>query len=124
MNSNSEKKCLEDFIHHNSDLGIIEDIAAEFNIFSALNIVNKETKHSNFLSWLMDPNESHGLGDTFLLSFLKEVSYKASSCNPPIEGPSIFDVDNWHFDDAEILREWKNIDILIKSDNEKFVCAE
>ncbi|MCK4732098.1 MAG: PD-(D/E)XK nuclease family protein [Methanophagales archaeon] len=121
MNNKPEKEILEEFIHENAELEQLEEIVDEFNIFNALDIVNKEVRHSNFLSWLMNPNESHGLGDYFLTSFLKKVSSKASSLG--IEGPSVFDIDSWNFDDGEILREWKNIDILIKCDNQKFICV-
>jgi hypothetical protein len=121
MNNKSEKEILEEFIHENTELEQLEEIVDEFNIFTALDIVNNEIRHSNFLSWLMNPDESHGLGDYFLTSFLKEASSKSSSLG--IEGPSVFDIDSWNFDDAEILREWKNIDILIKCDNQKFICV-
>jgi len=120
MKTNSERDVLEGFIHENAELEQLEEIIDEFNIFTALDIVNNEIRHSNFLSWLMNPNESHGLGDYFLISLLKKISFKASSLG--IEGLSIFDVDSWSFDDAEILREWKNIDILIKCDDQKLIC--
>lgn len=121
MNSKSEKEILEEFIHENAELERLEEIVDEFNIFTTLDIVNSEIRHSNFLSWLMNPNESHGLGYYFLASFLKKISFKASSLG--IEGPSIFDIDSWKFDDTEILREWRNIDVLIRCDNQKFVCV-
>jgi len=121
LNSKSEKEILEEFIHENTELEQLEEIVDEFNIFNALDIVNNEIRHSNFLSWLMSPNESHGLGDYFLTSFLKKVASKASSLE--ILGPSVFDIDSWNFDDAEIVREWKNIDIIIKCDNQKFICV-
>ena len=43
------------------------------NIFSILRISKNEIRHSNFLCWLLDPNQSHGLGDIFLKRFLREV---------------------------------------------------
>ena len=33
------------------------------NIFQILRISKNEIRHSNFLSWLLDPNQSHKLGD-------------------------------------------------------------
>lgn len=117
MDDVSEKKLLEKFIHENTELEKLEDIVDEFNIFSALNILNNEIRHSTFLSWLLNPNESHGLGDYFLASFLKKASLLGE------EGPSVFDIDSWNFNEAEVLREWKNIDILIRCDNLKFICV-
>lgn len=120
MRTKSEKEILEEFIHDNAQLERLEEIIGEFNIFTALDIINNEIRHSNFLSWLINPRESHGLGDYFLTSFLKKVAYKASSLG--IEGPSIFDIDSWNFNDADVLREWMNIDILVKSDSQRFAC--
>ena len=69
----------------------------------------------------MNPNESHELGDYFLTSFLKKIVFKASELG--IDGPSIVDIDSWNLDEAEVLREWRNIDILVKVDKERFVCV-
>jgi len=69
----------------------------------------------------MNPYESHGLEDWFLTAFLKKISFKASSLD--IDGPSVFDVDTWNLDDAEVLREWRHIDIVVSCDNQKFVCV-
>jgi hypothetical protein len=122
MPENEDTKSeLEKFIYDNPELEELEEIVGEFNIFTALNIENNEIRHSTFLSWLLDPSESHGLGDYFLSLFLKEVVHKAYSMD--IDTPSVFDIDSWDFDDAEIIREWRNIDILIKSDYHKFVCV-
>lgn len=121
MNDKTDIQVLEEFINDNAELEQLEEIAEDFNIFSALGIVDAEIKHSNFLAWLMDPGESHGLGDYFLASFLKRVASKASSFG--MESPSVFDIDSWHFDSAEILREWRHIDILIRSDEHRFVCV-
>ena len=35
------------------------------NIFQILKISNTEIRHSNFLSWLLDPSQSHKIGDIF-----------------------------------------------------------
>jgi len=112
---------LEEFINANADLEQLEDIASRFNIFTAFKVVDNEIKHSTFLSWLMDPNESHGLGDYFLSIFLKKSVSKASSFG--LKSPSVFDIDSWHFDSVEILTEWRNIDILIRCDEYKFICV-
>ena len=39
------------------------------NIFEILKISKTEIRHSNFLSWLLNPNGSHQLGDVFLKRF-------------------------------------------------------
>lgn len=40
------------------------------NIFRALNVADSETRHTRFLGYLLDPNETHGLSSAFLESFL------------------------------------------------------
>lgn len=78
------------------------------NIFQILRITNNEIRHSNFLSWLLDPKESHKLGDIFLKRFLREVfsSDKFGDIDQ-------VDVEGMDLSKVEIQREWKNIDILI-----------
>ena len=45
-----------------------------FNVFSVLGIEKLEVKtHSAFIAELLNPNGSHGLGDRFLLEFLKVI---------------------------------------------------
>ena len=117
----SKKEILEDFIVNNLELEKLEEIIDKFNIFTALDIINYEIRHSTFLSWLMDPTENHGLKDYFLKIFLKKVALKASSLE--IEGVTVFDIDAWDLDDVEVLKEWKNVDIIIKYDKQKFVCV-
>lgn len=68
------------------------------NIFRILKISKAEIRHSNFLAWLLNPNESHNLRDTFLKHFLLDISV---------------DFDTLNFQDFEIRREWKNIDLII-----------
>lgn len=88
------------------------------NIFQILRISKNEIRHSNFLSWLLDPNESHKLGDIFLKRFLREVfsSDKFGDIDQ-------VDVEGIDLSKVEIQREWKNIDILIKLQN-VVVCVE
>lgn len=117
----ADVKTLEEFLCKNPELEKLEDLIEDFNIFTALSFVNEEIRHSRFLTWLMDPSESHGVGNYFLTSFLKEISVKGNSLGLSV--PSVFEIDDWPLGDVEVLREWKKIDILIKYDAHKFVCA-
>ena len=45
-------------------------LGSRFNLFEAVNIVRQEIRHSNFLAFLLNPAESHGLGDKFLRALL------------------------------------------------------
>ena len=88
------------------------------NIFQILKISNTEIRHSNFLSWLLDPLQSHKLGDIFLKRFLREV-FSSEIFNQLDQ----VDVESMSLSNVEIHREWKNIDILIVM-NEIIVCNE
>ncbi len=121
MVTKSDKDLLEEFIINNKNLERLENVVDDFNIFTSLNLINNEIRHSIFLSWIMNPKENHNLKDYFLSSLLKVISMRASSSG--INAPSIFDIDNWNFIETEVLREWRNIDILIKDDNHKLICV-
>jgi len=115
-----ELQALEDFIV-DDDLERLEDLVAEFNIFKVLGIQTRETRHSAFLAWLLDPDGSHRLGDYFLRRFLSRVTgYARATGMSKIRS---FDVDGWRFDDVVVDVERYEIDILIRSDLDKFVCV-
>ncbi|WDL97893.1 PDDEXK-like family protein [Alicyclobacillus sp. ALC3] len=111
------KSKLEEFIYHSEDLERLETLLRRFNAFQALKLVNNETRHSNFLAWLLNPNDSHGVGDTFLKLFLKELVRQNG-----VTMPSLIDIDTWHFESSLVLREWKHIDVLIVSEENRFTC--
>jgi hypothetical protein len=50
-----------------------------FNIFDVLNVREYEIRHTRFLAHLLDPCGTHGLGSTFLRSFLLQVSAQVAS---------------------------------------------
>ncbi|MGG8496602.1 PD-(D/E)XK nuclease family protein [Tenacibaculum sp. TC6] len=89
----------------------------EINLMSILNIAHRELQHSNLLGWLFSPNETHGLDDFFIKEFIKlyfkENEYQ--DLGNDYSKLSVFDFVNMNFDDVEIRREYKNIDILILS---------
>lgn len=78
------------------------------NIFSALAVQRKEIRHSNFIGYLLDPNETHQLNDLVLRRALRDI-FNESKNNLR----SIFDADDVDYSNVEIRREWRNIDILI-----------
>ena len=80
------------------------------NIFQILRITKNEIRHSNFLSWLLDPNESHKLGDIFLKRFLREVF-----SSEKFDQIDQIDVEGMDLSKVEIEREWKNICLLYTS---------
>ena len=107
---------LEKFILDIDCLDPLDKWVNRLNIFNILNIENAEIRHSNFLAWLFDPNETHGLGDYFLKKIIQNVINSHPLENRPI---SIFELDQLELDDAIVLRERDNIDLLILSKNAK-----
>ena len=90
------------------DFESIELSLKEPNIFQALSASRSELRHSSFLAYLLDPQESHGINDIFLKKFLQNVFNDDKSL-----GRDAFDVEFVGAEQSEILREWRNIDILI-----------
>ena len=56
----------ENLLIGNPDLLKLQDFVSRFNIFEALGVVRQELRHSSFLSFILNPSERHGLGDSFL----------------------------------------------------------
>lgn len=103
----------------NVDLKRLNELAASFNIFSAINAIKKETIHSDFLAWLLNPGENHGLGNLFLQAFMDTIAVRAAGRGDRLqEEPS-----GWCWEDWEVLREDINVDILLRSESNHYLCA-
>lgn len=83
MNSIEQKQLLEKLLL-SEDLEELNNLTNNFNIFNALKLQNNEIRHSNFLSWIMAPYESHKLGAYFLKEFLKS-AIKEYSLNEKVK---------------------------------------
>lgn len=105
-----QKKALDIFLADNPELEQLSARLATFNIFKALKIEQAEIRHSNALGWLLDPAESHGLGDVFLRRILSSILLDATV---PFDGLSAAQVELMKFGDIEVRREWKHIDLLV-----------
>ena len=77
----------------------LDEILNKFNIFEATGMRKQEIKHTKFLGYLLDPNESHGLGTRFLLAFLKNAFSKNTNQE--------LDILNLHLSLAEVCTEKK-----------------
>ena len=55
-------KALEDFVVGNPELEELEALLSQFNLFEAIGAVRMEVRHSDFLAFLLDPAQKHGLG--------------------------------------------------------------
>lgn len=118
MNTEKEKrKVLESFIIGNQDLEDLEKRISRFNVFEAIGMIRQEIKHSNFIQFLLSPSEKHQLGDLFLRKFLLRALRDSEDL-----GLDALEVAVSDFSDAEVRREWKNIDLLVYSPINHFVC--
>jgi hypothetical protein len=101
---------LERFVVENNELEELESRLAQFNIFEAIGQVRQELRHSDFLAFLLNPQEAHGLGDEVLKKLLQRVLFSRRRRSLPVN-PIDFDV--WSLDQLSVLREWRNIDLLL-----------
>lgn len=109
---------LEAFLIENPELERLEQLLGEFNLFEAAGVVRQELRHSDFLGFLLDPQQTHGLGDSFLTLFLRRVVQDSNPDDLPF---SAIDVTLWDLSDTEVRREWRNVDLLIVNRTHKFV---
>ena len=103
------------------DIGCLDELlpwTGKFNMFDVLKISRTEIRHSNMLGWLLNPNENHGMGDVFLKGILQRLVENDSDGRY-----NVFNVLLMDFYTFSVMREWKNIDILLTSTEEKTVIA-
>jgi PD-(D/E)XK nuclease superfamily protein len=92
--------------------------ASRLNIFEAAGMQRQEIRHSNFLAFLLRPQESHGLGDAFFKRLIQKALNNSAVTPPPISALTLALAD---LSDALVSREWRNIDLLVESKNNNFV---
>ena len=90
-----------------------------FNPFDVLRYSDYEIRHSNVLAWLLQPNETHGIGDAFLRDFMTALNDGARSQGIPlVPRPSSFEAQ-----DVVVERESYDVDITLSFRNERVVIA-
>lgn len=114
----TNEEALQNFL---LDIGCLDELlpwTGKFNMFDVLKISRTEIRHSNMLGWLLNPNENHGMGDVFLKGILQRLVENDSDGRY-----NVFNVLLMDFYTFSVMREWKNIDILLTSTEEKTVIA-
>ena len=114
----SEEEALQNFLLDIDCLDELQPWTGHFNLFDILKITRTEIRHSNVLAWLLNPNENHGLGDSFLRAVVQEMAVNDENGKYDVFRTLLLD-----FYSFNVYREWKNIDILLVSDEEKFIIA-
>lgn len=106
---------LTELIVDSRELERLERRLGSFNIFKVLRADRNELRHSNILAWLLQPEESHGLGDAFLRRWLLLIMNEAARLDPrPIGWISPIKADALAIEFVEVHREWSNIDLLVE----------
>lgn len=117
---------LKNFADDSPGLQQLKDVLAdekarpvEFNLFQELNLWWQEDVHSRVLTWLLGPNNSHGIGDYFLKHFLAQIDLP--DCISAIKDWSkSVSQKEWHCV-VDGNAGW--LDILITNADVKFACA-
>ena len=90
-----------------------------FNPFDVLRYSDYEIRHSNVLAWLLQPDETHGLGGAFIRDFTTALNDEAGRQGiRPVPAPSSFEADN-----IRVERELDYVDITLFFENEGVVVA-
>jgi hypothetical protein len=111
----SDLNALTKFAIANDDLERLEALLNAFNIFEALGVARQELRHSDFLAFLLDPRQPHGLGDRFLKRFLQCALHGVAEMLPisPVE------IELTSLDHMIPYRELRNIDILLLDEEQR-----
>ena len=114
------QSAIEALLLDEDGIGQIETRLGGFNIFEAIRHTRAEERHSDFLAFLLDPGETHGLGAEFLVQFLVTAVKAISSESRPL---SLGDIVQKHCSGCLVLRERHNIDVLCIDDTHRFLLA-
>lgn len=117
----ASQRQLDAFLVDNDELEALNARLARFNLFRTLRIERAEIRHSNVLAWLLSPQETHGLGDSFVRRFLSTLLMENEVVEVSLR-PA--EVELMPLSDIEVLREWQNIDILVHSERGGLVSAD
>ena len=119
-----KRKAIEKFLLDIDCLKKLDKWSYKVNIFDVLKVAKNEIRHSNILAWILYPNGSHGLGDSVIREFVKEllIDNKKYFYDKKINTIDLLLID---YNNFYILREWYNIDLILISDVSKIIiCIE
>jgi hypothetical protein len=114
--NDADLKALEAFVVNNAELEQLETLLSQFNLFEAIGAVRMEVRHSDFLAFLLDPSQNHGLGDLFLKRLLQRILGETARAPGGIRPVNLAVKD---LSDSTVRREWESIDILCISERGK-----
>ena len=130
MQTDADERALRNFSDGKADLELLEQLLTAANNptndFDLLQVIRPglweyEDVHSNIIAWLLDPQQSHNIGQYFLKNFLFETCKTANALGGSAITPATIHSIDWL--QTEVRREWRYIDILILNRKARFVCA-
>ncbi|WP_426231076.1 PD-(D/E)XK nuclease family protein [Pararhizobium sp. DWP3-4] len=90
--------------------------------FEAVGMVSAEIRHSNFLSYILNPNRPHGFRGAILRTFLMSAT-RIGHEQGLSAGFTPLDLHLLDIEVVEVRREWRNIDLLLIVPGAKLVVA-
>ena len=90
----------------------------EFNAFDVLRNADYEIRHSNVLAWLLQPDETHGIGGRFLEWFVNHFNERADKAGI---GPVV--ATDFEASNIDVRRELHHVDITVFFKREKDLIA-
>jgi hypothetical protein len=124
------KELIEKFLMDN-DLKKLENRLDQFDLFRVFKISSREITMSAILAWLLDPNESHNLGDYFLKQMLLEIikQNKGHDYLDPtvfsIINLDILDLDDVYVQTEEVFSNKRRGDIsIVDNTNQIYILIE
>ena len=98
-----------------------QSLPDELDWFAIIGEYGRESVHSKFLAWLLNPAAGHGVGDYFLKKFLLHTVAQAEICG--IGTATRADIENADWSATTVYLERHRIDILMVNSSNGFVCA-
>lgn len=106
-----QEKVLQNLLLDIDCLKQLDGWTNNFNMFDVLKITHTEIRHSNILGWLLDPNENHKLGDSFIRAFINNIIKQGQ-----INDLALLMQDFYSY---QVLREHNHMDLVLLSREEK-----
>lgn len=110
----TDKDLLEEFVVDNIELEQLEEKLRQFNIFEAVGMQYQEIRHSAFLAFLLDPQQTHGLGEDFLKKVLQRAVLGTKSASHPVDAVKLHLMN---LTKTTVKREWSKIDVLLLNEH-------
>lgn len=112
-------------LDHTKEFEQLNQKFKRFNPFKVLKVDRFEIRHSNFLGWLLDPNENHQLGDFFVKKFLSRLVTKTEN-EEKITNVDVLLHLHRSFWDTQVKREVRtstnrSIDLLLKIPSQNLI---